>query len=248
MQTIGERLEESRKRKGISIREAAEATKIRGDYLQKFESNSFDVDLPPLYVRGFLRGYARYLALDPERLVQEYDTLLSDQGRTSRREPRESYGRVEIGAAGAADSAVPATTARPPVGQVDVVKYLLIGITAVVVVGITVFLVVKLLSSPASQPRNPTRETPAATAKTDAEHILTITFAGPTRVKVVRLSDGNLLLDGLAEVPAGQSRVFRFRDRLKVTVADPKNIRMEIDGQPTKVPIDEWGFFYVDPS
>ena len=54
MQTIGERLEEARKRKGISVREAAETTKIRSDYLQKFEANSFDVNLPPLYIRGFV--------------------------------------------------------------------------------------------------------------------------------------------------------------------------------------------------
>ena len=63
MQTIGERLEEARKRKGISIREAAEATKIRGDYLQKFESNQFDLNLAEIYVRGFLRGYAQFLKL-----------------------------------------------------------------------------------------------------------------------------------------------------------------------------------------
>jgi cytoskeleton protein RodZ len=55
MQTIGERLEEARKRKGISIREAAEATKIRGDYLHKYENNQFDIKLPEIYVRGFLR-------------------------------------------------------------------------------------------------------------------------------------------------------------------------------------------------
>ena len=61
MQTIGERLEEARKRKGISIREAAEATKIRGDYLHKYESNQFDIKLPEIYVRGFLRTYANYL-------------------------------------------------------------------------------------------------------------------------------------------------------------------------------------------
>ena len=61
MQTIGERLEEARKRKGISIREAAESTKIRGDYLQKFEANSFAIALPPLYIRGFVRSYARFL-------------------------------------------------------------------------------------------------------------------------------------------------------------------------------------------
>ena len=56
MQTIGERLEDARKKKGISIREAAEATKIRGDYLQKFESNQFDIGLTEIYTRGFLRN------------------------------------------------------------------------------------------------------------------------------------------------------------------------------------------------
>ena len=85
MQTLGERLEEARKRKGISIREAAEATKIRGDYLQKFEANSFDVDLPPLYVRGFLRSYARYLDLEPDRIVSDFDALGGRERKPARR-------------------------------------------------------------------------------------------------------------------------------------------------------------------
>ena len=68
MQTIGERLEEARKRKGISIREAAEATKIRGDYLNKFESNQFDIRLPEIYIRGFLRTYAVFLILSGDKI------------------------------------------------------------------------------------------------------------------------------------------------------------------------------------
>ena len=58
MQSIGERLEEARKRRGISIREAAETTKIRSDFLAGFEENNFDLNLPEIYVRGFLRTYA----------------------------------------------------------------------------------------------------------------------------------------------------------------------------------------------
>ena len=38
---IGQKLEEARNRKGISIREAEESTKIRGDYLSAFEANNF---------------------------------------------------------------------------------------------------------------------------------------------------------------------------------------------------------------
>ena len=61
MQSIGERLEEARKRKGISLREAAEATKIRSDFLGYIEQNKMDFSLPEIYKRGFLKNYARYL-------------------------------------------------------------------------------------------------------------------------------------------------------------------------------------------
>ena len=48
MQSIGERFEEARKRKGISLREASEATKIRSDFLGNIEQNKFSFDLPEI--------------------------------------------------------------------------------------------------------------------------------------------------------------------------------------------------------
>lgn len=71
--TIGERLEEARKRQGISIREAAEATKIRGDYLLAMEDNSMNIPLPEIYKRGFLKNYARLLKLDPAKILTDYE-------------------------------------------------------------------------------------------------------------------------------------------------------------------------------
>lgn len=98
MQSIGERLEEARKRKGISIREAAEGTKIRGDYLHKFESNQFDLKLPEIYVRGFLRLYAQYLKLPADKIQQDYLALGHgiDPRGNHRVINRENYGRMEI--------------------------------------------------------------------------------------------------------------------------------------------------------
>lgn len=146
MQTIGERLEEARKRKGISIREAAEATKIRGDYLHKFESNQFDIKLPEIYVRGFLRIYSNFLKLPADKIVNDYLSLgLGEGGRpASRGLNREIYGKMEIshatagGAkaasaaegsnaaanANAADAGAPAQTRQPfqprmPLGGLD---------------------------------------------------------------------------------------------------------------------------------
>jgi transcriptional regulator with XRE-family HTH domain len=102
MQTIGERLEEARKRKGVSLREAAEATKIRSDYLQKLEANKFDLGLSPIYLRGFLRGYATYLDLPADKLVGDFDDLDPDSPRTARPINREVYGRMEFGTSDAA--------------------------------------------------------------------------------------------------------------------------------------------------
>ena len=96
---IGERLEEGRKRKGVTIREASEATKIRGDYLMAMEDNSFDIALPQVYVRGFLKNYARYLKLDPQKVLTDYDAY--QLGRTTpppgrTRASRESLGHMEL--------------------------------------------------------------------------------------------------------------------------------------------------------
>jgi len=71
--TIGEQLEEARTARHISLREAAEATKIRGDYLLAMEQNAISsIDLPDIYRRGFLRNYARYLKLDGEKIAAAY--------------------------------------------------------------------------------------------------------------------------------------------------------------------------------
>ena len=74
MLSIGQRLEEARNRHGISISEAAEATKIRSDFLSYFEQNNFDYDLPEIYRRGFLKNYAQYLKLDTSKLLIDYDS------------------------------------------------------------------------------------------------------------------------------------------------------------------------------
>lgn len=96
-QTIGESLEEARKRRGISLREAAEATKIRSDYLLSLENNAQDIDLPEVYRRGFLRIYAKYLKLDPEKILTDYDaTVLGKTARGSQAHPP-PLGRLDLG-------------------------------------------------------------------------------------------------------------------------------------------------------
>ena len=98
MQQVGEKLEEARKRQGITIREASDATKIRADFLVSFEQGTFDIKLPEIYRRGFVKNYARFLNLDPDKIMIEYAAVTgtSNLSRSARRENRETLGRMDF--------------------------------------------------------------------------------------------------------------------------------------------------------
>jgi len=98
MQGIGERLEEARKRKGISLREAAEATKIRGDFLAGIEQDKFDFDLPDIYKNGFVKNYARYLKLDADQVLTDYHAQQLSKTRLGRKSASgtELFGTMEV--------------------------------------------------------------------------------------------------------------------------------------------------------
>lgn len=237
MQTLGERLEEARKRKGISVREAAEATKIRSDYLQKFEANSFDFDLPPLYIRGFLRSYARFLELDAQRVLSEFETLLVDAGRAPRRETRETYGRVEVG--GEPGETAPARGNGLGNGLDPVMlKYLMFGGGAVVLL-LVILIVVNVLSGgpdtrPAAKPTTAENAAesaakadiiePAATAQT-----VVLTALDTTRVKIVREADESIVFDGT--LARGEVRPLKKTGVFRITVEDRTKLRIEVNGR-----------------
>ncbi|MFI5337391.1 MAG: helix-turn-helix domain-containing protein [Opitutales bacterium] len=243
MQTIGERLEEARKRKGSSIREAAEATKIRGDYLQKFEANSFDIGLPPLYVRGFVRAYARYLELDADRFIAEYDSAMAAEGRTPRRETREVYGRVDFGG-GEAGGTAPAPGAM---NQALVLKYSLFGGGALVLV-IVIYVLISVLSShTAAKPATPAQTAAAQAAANppaDGSQTLTFTATDTTRLKIVQDSDKHPLFDGALN--RGETKSFRKVGKLLITVEHGASLRMEVNGRNYPIPLDGYGRFALD--
>ena len=127
MQQVGEKLEEARKRQGITIREASDATKIRADFLVSFEQGTFDIKLPEIYRRGFIKNYARFLNLDPDKIMIEYAAVTgtSNLSRSSRRENRETLGRMDFNANGGSNtkpSIRPSPSTTAPVFDSDDAK------------------------------------------------------------------------------------------------------------------------------
>lgn len=71
---VGDILKKRREELGRDLREIADTLKIKYDYLRAIEDGD-DKRLPAeVYVRGYLQEYAKVLDIDPEKIIQEFDS------------------------------------------------------------------------------------------------------------------------------------------------------------------------------
>ena len=71
MPTVGEQLKAERERQRLSRKRIAEVTHMRTDYVQAIEEGRYEVLGAPIYIRGFIRSYARALKMDEKPLLEQ---------------------------------------------------------------------------------------------------------------------------------------------------------------------------------
>jgi cytoskeletal protein RodZ len=71
MQTIGQKLKQTREDQKLTLEKASEATRIRAPYLQALEADDHSALPSPVQARGFLRNYAEFLGLNIEQILDE---------------------------------------------------------------------------------------------------------------------------------------------------------------------------------
>jgi cytoskeleton protein RodZ len=71
--SFGEELRREREIRGISLKEIADATKISKRFLDAIERNDHKTLPAPVFTRGFVREYARYLGLNSDEMVNRYN-------------------------------------------------------------------------------------------------------------------------------------------------------------------------------
>jgi cytoskeleton protein RodZ len=75
---IGAHLREARERAGITLREVAAATKISVPVLEALERNDIGRLPGGIFVRAFVRAYARHVGLEPEDTVRRFVARFPD--------------------------------------------------------------------------------------------------------------------------------------------------------------------------
>jgi cytoskeletal protein RodZ len=85
--TFGEELKREREIRGISLKEIADATKISKRFLEAIERNDHKTLPAPVFTRGFVREYARYLGLNADEMVNRYNYAAAGDDRIEKPPP-----------------------------------------------------------------------------------------------------------------------------------------------------------------
>src|SRR5260370_42507817 len=71
---FGARLRDARERRGVTLRQIANATKISVSVLEALERNDISHLPGGIFGRAFVRSYAVEVGLDPEAIIQDFIT------------------------------------------------------------------------------------------------------------------------------------------------------------------------------
>jgi cytoskeleton protein RodZ len=226
--TFGERLKREREMREVSLKEVTSATRIGPRFLEALENEEWDKLPGGIFNRGFVRSIARFLGLDEENLLAEYDLARGDQSMPAP-QPYENK--------------LPRPPIWLPILAVLALLAILGGLVAGSIYGWRWYSARRAAkqSSSSALLATPTQTgtvsaTPSATAAQSSDSTiattnvpldLAVSTSAATRVRL--LADGTVLLD--AEIPAGETHHFSATQQFEVTVADSSAVLLELNGR-----------------
>jgi cytoskeleton protein RodZ len=214
--TFGERLKRERELREVSLKEVTVGTRIGPRFLEALENEEWDKLPGGVFNRGFVRAIARYLGLDEENLLAEYDMARGEQS---------------LPVPQAYENKIP----RPPIWLPIVAVLAALAILGGLIAG-GIYGWRRYAAHRASKQSSSSALLPAETQTATSDSVtspstvsldLAVSTSAATRVRI--LADGKILLD--AELPAGETRHFSANQQFEVTAADSSAVLLELNGQ-----------------
>lgn len=225
MPALGEEFRAAREARGLSLSDVAEHIHIRATYLEAVENEEWATIGAPVYIRGFIRTYARFLGIDPEHVVEAFNQVVPSAP------PTKQLGMPPVGVA---------EPRRGPSVWVWIAAAVAIALVAYV--GYGYYQLKAGTPAPAASPLAATSAAPAATVAAPAASTPPAPEPAPARQAIsVRLTqvswlrvsvDGNVVVEG--EFPAGTVRDFHGK-HVHMIVGNAGGVEVATPGHPAKV-------------
>ena len=223
---FGERLKRERELREVAPNEIVVATRISLRFLEALENEDWDKLPGGIFNRGFVRAIARYLGLNEETLLAEYDLAHGDESE---------------GALPPPENRIPSPPKWMAAALVLGALLIIAGLVAAGVYGWRRYSASQRAKQAASiseqsDPSQPESAAASDSAATPTSLDLSVSASAATRVRI--LADGKLVLD--VALRAGETRHFSAETAFQVTAADASAVLLELNGQ-TMPPIGSPG-------
>lgn len=221
---FGERLKRERELREVSMEELTKATRISARFVEALENEDWAKLPGGVFGHGFVRTIARYLGLNEEALLGEYDSARAEHSPAPPPKPEER---------------IPSPPKWLPAAAVFVLLLLLAGLffTAryawhryaahrAAKKAAAASLAAQLQPQSGSASPGTAEQSPSAAPSTAPLDLSVSTFAA-THVRIV--ADNKVLLD--AELPAWQKRHFSAHQQFEVTAGNSTAVLLELNGK-----------------
>jgi cytoskeletal protein RodZ len=211
---FGERLKREREMREVTLEELTKATRISTRFLLALENESWDKLPGGVFGHGFVRTIARYLGLDEESLLSEYDMARGDKSQLEPAKPEER---------------IPAPPKWIPVVAVLVVLLLAAGLFYAGRYGWRRYVAHRAAKQSAASLSSqvPSQSSSSSPGSSDFSLDLSVSTSAAAHVRV--LADNKPLLD--SDLPAGETRHFFAHQQFEVTAGDSSAVLLELNGQ-----------------
>jgi cytoskeleton protein RodZ len=228
MPALGDRFRAAREARDLSLSEVSEQIRIRSVYLAAIEEENWKAIGAAVYVRGFLRTYARFLGLDPEDVVSAFNAAVRPAEEPASPAPMSVERAAKRGslmvwiAAGVATllvayvfyNALTLRSQAPPIAAASTSPSPLPSIVA------------SAPGASASLGAAPTSGAAAAASPSAAANTLALVLSAPSWLRVT--VDGSVSMEGT--FPAGTAKTFHGKNAL-VRIGNAGGVEIYVDGK-----------------
>jgi cytoskeletal protein RodZ len=213
--SLGAMISKARRDAGLSIDDLSDATNIRGALLREMESDEFTNCGGETYARGHIRNIAKKLSIDPQPLLDAYET---EQGQSVR-----SIQDLWVENSLMEEPGEPRKVSWKVLAGISIASLMVIGLAQVLFV-----------SNSESPIPTSTTTTPAASEQSElisdgTKVEITITATRARSYLLVSDEAGTTLFDG--QIAIGEEKIYSSTSKLTLKVGDAGAIDLRVNGK-----------------
>lgn len=155
MKELGEYLKEKRKDNGVGLEEAAEDLNLTRDDIENIEAGNIRAFRDVLKLKVMVKDYAKYLGLDPEKVVDEFnDFLFEHTSKISLEDILEAKQKKEEEEKKIVSPYTKSTKKHFNIEDILKLKPLFIGLMVILLLLLVIFIYIKIASDRKPSNRN----------------------------------------------------------------------------------------------